>query len=76
MRKATKAEVLFAALRGAVFGLVIVSALDQALTAWHEGALWRGLAALGVGVVFAVVLYRLYRTSGSTAEDAEHTDPA
>ena len=51
-----KEAVLFAGLGGAVPGLQIASALDQALTAWQDAAQWHGLAVLGVGVWSACVL--------------------
>lgn len=73
MQKTTKTGVLVAGLRGAVSGMVIVAALDQALAAWHDGALWRGLTALGVGVVFVMVLYRML---ARTVADTEPADPA
>lgn len=76
MQKATRMGVLFAALRGAVCGLVMVAALDKALTAWHDGALGHGLAALAVGVLFAVVLYRMYLVQGVAAADTEAAEPA
>ena len=76
MPRATAGSVLGAGLRGILLGVVVIAALQQMLAAWHDGALWHGLAALAVGLLYLLIEYRTLRASGRSAVDHPAADPS